>query len=99
MAKSSLKRMGYIKRKYSNAGKLSLAQFEEFKDEFWADVKVEALINDIPKELIFNWDQTGIQVVPTGQLDNASSKGKACPDCKLRLQTTDHCSPCCYNDW
>ena len=66
-AKSLLKRMGYVKRKCSNAGKQSLAHFEEFKDEFLADVKAEVLMNDIPKELIFNWDQTGIQVVPTGQ--------------------------------
>ena len=51
-AKSLLKRMGYVKRKCSNAGKLSPAHFEEFKDEFLADVKAEVLMNDIPKELI-----------------------------------------------
>ena len=52
-AKSLLKRMGYVKRKCSNAGKMSVARFEELKEEFLADVKAEVLMNDIPKELIF----------------------------------------------
>ena len=32
-----------------------------------ADIKVEVVMNDIPHDLIFNWDQTGIQLSPTGQ--------------------------------
>lgn len=30
-------------------------------------ILVEALMNDVPPQLIFNWDQTAIQLVPTGQ--------------------------------
>ena len=59
--------MGYVKRKCSNADKLLVARLEELKEEFLADVKAEVLMNDIPKEMIFKWDQTGLQFVPTGQ--------------------------------
>jgi len=63
-------RMGYVKRKAPNAGKVPAAEFEELKKVFLADIVAEALIKDIPDELIFNWDLTGLHVVPTG-VDNA----------------------------
>ena len=53
-AKSVLKRMGYVKRKYSNAGKVSVEYFEEVKEEFLAVVKAEVLMHDIPIDLVFN---------------------------------------------
>ena len=65
-AKSLLKRMNYVKRKCSNAGKITQSCFAELKDVFLADIKAEVLMNDIPSDLIINWDQTGIQLVPTG---------------------------------
>jgi hypothetical protein len=34
---------------------------------FLADLTAEVLMNDIPDELIINWDQTGLRIVPTGQ--------------------------------
>ena len=58
---------GYVKRKGSNAGKVTVPQFEELKEEFLADVEVEIVMNDIHKEMVFNWDQTGLQLVPTGR--------------------------------
>ena len=45
--------MGYVKRKCSNAGKISLVTFEEIRDEFLADINAEAVMNEIPNELIF----------------------------------------------
>ena len=54
-AKSLLHRMGYVKRKCStSAGKISIADYEEAKDVFIADVAAEALFKDIPKELVLN---------------------------------------------
>ena len=53
-----------MKRKSSNAGEVTLEDFEELKEVFLADVKAEVLMNDIPIDLVFNWDQTGIQLVP-----------------------------------
>ena len=66
-AKSLLNRMGYVKRKCSNAGKISPIQFAEIQEVFLADIKAQVLMNDIPDELIINWDQTGLPFVPTGE--------------------------------
>ena len=75
-AKSLLRRMGYVKRKCSNAGKVTYTHFEELKEDFLADVKAEVLMNDIPRDLVFNWDQTAIQLVPTGQWTMNRAKEK-----------------------
>ena len=66
-AKSLLKRMGYVKRKCSNAGKISVRRFTELQEAFLADIKAEVLMNDIPDELVINWDQTALPLVPTGE--------------------------------
>ena len=60
-------RMGYVKRKGSNAGKVTIGHFEEVKQIFLADITAVAFMNDIPPQLILNWDQTAIHYVPTGQ--------------------------------
>ena len=44
-----------------------MSLFEEVKEEFLADIKAEVIMNEIPHKLIFNWDQTAIQLVPKGQ--------------------------------
>ena len=49
-AKSILKRMGYVKRKSLNAGKVTVEDFEELKAVFLEDIKAEVLLNDIPIE-------------------------------------------------
>ena len=64
-AQSLLRRMGFVKRKCSTSGKISIARFDECKEIFLADVAAEVLINDIPESLILNWDQTGLSIVPT----------------------------------
>ena len=61
-AESSLKRMGFIKRKVSNAGKVLVAEFQELKEHFVADIAPEFIMNDIPPDLIINWDQTGLRL-------------------------------------
>ena len=49
-AKSLLKRMGYVKRKCSNAGKVSIFHFEEIRSDFLADIQAEIAMNEIPEE-------------------------------------------------
>ena len=66
-AKSLMSRMGFVKRKVSNAGKiLSSAIFLELREQFLADIAAEVIMNDIHPDLIINWDQTGLKFVPTG---------------------------------
>ena len=60
---SLLNRMGYTKRKCTNAGKVSLHNLAEIQGDFLADIQAEVLMNNVPLELIFNWDQTAYQLV------------------------------------
>ena len=78
-AKSLFQRMGYVKRKCSNAGKITVARFEELQEEFLADIKAEVLMNDVPPSLIFNWDQTALKFVPTGEWTMHRAKEKIIP--------------------
>ena len=66
-ARPLLTRMGYVKRKCSNAGKVAVPHFNQLQADFLADVQAEVVMNEIPLELILNWDQTALHLVPTGQ--------------------------------
>ena len=73
-AKSLLGQMGYVKRKCSNAGSVSLPQLR-FSNTF-ADIQAEVAMNEVPPDLIFNWDQTALHLVSTGwwTMHHASNK-------------------------
>lgn len=77
--KSLFSRMGYVKRKGSNAGKVTVAQFHEVQDVFLADIQAEVLMNDVHPQLIINWDQTPIYYVPTGEWTMNREKEKMIP--------------------
>ena len=64
-AKSLLGQMGYVKRKCSNAGKVSLPP-TQIQENFLADIQAEVPMNEVPPDLIFNWDQTALHLVSTG---------------------------------
>ncbi len=78
-AKPLFQRMGYDKRKCSNAGKVTFARFEELQEEFLADIKAAWLMNDVPPSLIFNWDQTAIKFVPTREWTMHRAKDRIIP--------------------
>ena len=78
-ARSLLTRMGYIKRKCSNAGKVAVPRFLELQGDFLADIQAEVVMNEIPTELILNWDQTALHLVPTGQWPMHRSGEKVVP--------------------
>ena len=58
--------MGYVKRKCSTAGKTTISDFDEIKEVFLADFAAIAVMRNIPNDLIFNWDQTELSIIPTG---------------------------------
>ena len=63
-AKSLLCRLGFVKRRGSTAAKITVTNFEELKEQYLLDVKAVVQIEEIPHEMIVNWDQTGIKYVP-----------------------------------
>ena len=44
--------------------KVAVEQFEELKSQFLFDIQVIVEMQNIPRDLVINWDQTGIKVVP-----------------------------------
>jgi len=65
-AVSLLRCMNFIQRKATTAkGKYSLENFAEKRKEFLDDLVVTVQMEDVPPELILNWDQTGIKLVPS----------------------------------
>lgn len=64
--KHLLSRMGYVKRRASTKAKVAVRDFEEVKAQFLLDIKVVIEMDEIPFDLVINWDQTGIHYVPVG---------------------------------
>ena len=65
-ALSLLHRMNFVQRKAATAkGKYSIENFAEKKAEFLDDLVTTVQIEDVPPELVLDWDQTGIKLVPT----------------------------------
>ena len=56
--------MGYVKRRASTKAKVAVQKFDELKTQFLLDIKVVVEMDEIPPELVINWDQTGIHYVP-----------------------------------
>jgi hypothetical protein len=73
-AKSLLYRMGFIKRRGSTAMKMTVNNFESVKGLFLLDVRIAIEMEDIPPELVFNWDQTGISIVPGSAWKNGAER-------------------------
>ena len=64
-AKHLLSRMGYVKRRGSTAAKVDVSNYEELRQPFLLDIKVVVELEEIPSMLVINWDQTGINYVPS----------------------------------
>ena len=63
-AKSLLFRMGYVKRKATTKAKVTVQDFAAVKTLFLNDVFTTVAMEDIPEDLIINWDHTALHYVP-----------------------------------
>ena len=64
-AYSVLARMKFVRRKATTSkSKHTPANFEQLKESFLNDVVSVVTMEEIPPQLILNWDQTGIHLVP-----------------------------------
>ena len=59
-----LQKMGYVKRKATSKAKVSVENFAEIKADFLLDIKQVIVMDEIPAELVINFDQTGLNIVP-----------------------------------
>ena len=72
-AESILHRMKFVKRRGSTKVHVLGDTFEHIKRNFLADIKTTVVMEDIPSELVINWDQTGISIVPGSSCTMAPS--------------------------
>ena len=56
--------------------KLTVQRFEELKQQYLLDIKAVVEMEEIPHDLIINWDQTGINYVPVSQWTMAKEGSK-----------------------
>lgn len=60
-----LSRMEFVRRKATTAkSKVSKESFTKLRDTFFHDLFSIVTMEEIPPELVLNWDQTGIHLVP-----------------------------------
>ncbi len=75
-AQSLLHRMGYVKRRASTKSKVLVSEFDILKNQFLFDIKSIVDIEEIPPELIINWDHTGLDYVPVSSWTMAKEGSK-----------------------
>ena len=75
-AVSLLKRMGYTQRKGTTKLSLPPDNFLQLKFLFLNDIIDIVKMEEIPIELIFNWDQTGLNLVPAATWSMAPKGSK-----------------------
>ena len=66
-AKYLFKRMGLVKRKGNTKAKVDVEKFDEVKKLFHQDIRNVIVMDEVPPELVINWDQTGLNYVPVSQ--------------------------------
>ena len=55
-AKYLMERMGFVKRQASTKAIVSVSDFDQLKSQFVFDVKAIIQMEEIPGELVINWD-------------------------------------------
>ena len=60
-----LHRTGFIKRKATTKAKVSVEIFAELKSDYLLKIKNAIAMDEIPAELVINFDQTALNIVPT----------------------------------
>ena len=56
--------MGYVKRKATSKAKVTVENLQALKQQYLLDIKGIVEMEEIPQELILNWDQSAIHYVP-----------------------------------
>ena len=55
--------MGFVKRRGTTKAKVTVENFDLLKEQFLLDIKNVVHMDEVPPELVINWDQTGIHYV------------------------------------
>ena len=76
-AKYLLGKMNFVKQKATTKkSKMTMADFDELKDNFLMDIKAFATMEEVPDDMILNWDQTAIKYIPVSNWTMATEGSK-----------------------
>ena len=68
--------MGFVKRRASTKAKVNPSDFESYKQQFVFDIQTVMEMEEIPRQLVINWDHTGIQYVSVSSWTMAKEGSK-----------------------
>ena len=74
-----LQRMGYVKRKASSKAKITVENLASLKEQYLFDIRGVVDMEEIPHDLIINWDQTAVHYVPVSNWTTAMEGSKKVP--------------------
>lgn len=72
-----------VKRWASTKAKVSVDVFEELKEQFLLDIKACVNMEDIPSDLVINWDQTGMHYISVSSWTMAKEGSKRVEICGI----------------
>ena len=64
-AKSVLHRMGFSKRRGNSKSKVTPDDLSILKENYLMDIKAVVEMEEIPEDMVVNWDQTAMKIVPS----------------------------------
>ena len=75
-AKGRLRKLGFSKRRVTTKASITSVDLEERKAQFVFDAQAIIELEEIPDDLVVNWDQTGIHYVPVSDwmMENVGAK-------------------------
>ena len=53
-----------------------MSNFDEMKDNFLMDIKAVVIMEEVPDDMILNWDQTAIKYIPVSNRTMATEGSK-----------------------
>ena len=74
-----MERMGYVKRKATTKAKITVENLAALKEQFLLDIRGLVEMEEIPPDLILNWDQTAVNYVPVSNWTMAKEGSKSVP--------------------
>ena len=91
-AKYLLGKMNYVKWRATTKHKVTVSNFEQLKQEFLMNIKAVVTFEEIPDDLIINWDQTGINIYQflRGPWQSTSRSGLRCQVLKTNDRSLPH---------
>ena len=96
VARRLLSRMQFVKRKGTTKAKVSPSDFQVLKSQFLDDIRTDIMFEGIPARLVLNWDDTGLNYVPSSSWTMEAKGSQQVPitaiDDKRQLTAVFACS-------